>query len=154
MCSQSRLTAAVSAAFSSAARRHALQQISAMTAAARSRTVEEDVAYWSQEASAPSIPSCMQLVAARVERDRLANRVSLSIISSRLAVVARQSDEAFELDQNFDGGEWSGPESYRALSREIGQVLSDAGWSREEFEAELIARTSERWAFQSNLTSF
>ena len=65
----------------------------------------------------------------------MATKVTLSVVTSRLMRLNRQGDEAFEMDCQFDGGEWSGPSHYRGMVRETQEVLVGSGWTALEYEA-------------------
>lgn len=81
------------------------------------------------------------------------SRTSLSLMASTLQHLHESFAEAAEMDAAFDGGEFSGPAISGALAQAVREALAASGWTAVEFEAELVARTSARYAHFSGLDS-
>jgi hypothetical protein len=54
-----------------------------------------------------------------------------------------QYAEHAEIDAAFDGGEFSGPASYRAARRKLAQLAAEAGCALSEIEDEIAALSNE-----------
>ena len=81
----------------------------------------------------------------------MATRSTLSVVAS--AVRAAQPNwDMIEADAGFDGGEFSGPAHDRANAARVAAALTTNGWTAGEYNAELEARTSARYAHESGLS--
>lgn len=85
---------------------------------------------------------------------KTAPKATLSVVASRVSSTMTASFETAELDAGFDGGEFSGPMSYRVLQRDVTQILAECGWQALEFENALIARTSPKWVEKTVMAQF
>lgn len=76
---------------------------------------------------------------------------ALSLAASAVARIYRSHEEAAGYDAGFDAGEFSGPAHARAERAEIVAALAALGYTPEEYDRELAARTSARFAHFSGL---
>lgn len=79
---------------------------------------------------------------------------TLSTVASRIHRAQAAHFEHADADMAFDGGEFSGPALTQGLLDQVAEILADAGWTGERFEQELIARTSDKYAYFSGLTDW
>ncbi len=79
-------------------------------------------------------------------------RKSPSLVASELLKALESSHEGEEADAGFDGGEFSGPASWKARGELCLQIMREGGWSPEALAEEIEARTSPRWLHFSPLS--
>lgn len=75
-------------------------------------------------------------------------------LSQAASAVLRIRDghaRAAEYDAGFDAGEWSGPAHARMAAAQVVAALAALGYTPAQYDAELAARTSPRWAHYSGL---
>jgi hypothetical protein len=79
------------------------------------------------------------------------HRATLSVAASAVSRIYRTHYEAQQFDALFDGGEFSGPETERAVEAAIDDTLPRLGWTRAAYNDEIAARTSYRFAWFNGL---